>query len=194
MFVRAIGLASILLLASTSMPAGSAPSLADAAGRYKVNAAGSIIRFSIGKTGGGVLAGTFGRFNGNIRIDGRNIAGSQVDFTIFPDSVSTGEDRTDAFLKSDAVFDTANEREIRFRSTSVKRTGDSTAVVSGPLTARGRTGTESFNVELKSLGKGTISFRVTGKVLRSRYGMDAGTPIYSNVVVFDMSLAARRGW
>lgn len=193
MFIRAFGIASALLLSSASLPAGSAPSLADAAGRYQVSTGNSTVRFAIGKTGGGSLAGTFGRFKGDIQIDAGNIAGSRVDFTIYPDSVSTGEGRTDAFLKSDAVFDTAHEREIRFRSTAVKRTGDSTAVVSGPLTARGRTGTESFNVELKSLAQGALSFRVTGKVLRSRYGMDVGTPIYSNVVVFDMSLAARRG-
>jgi polyisoprenoid-binding protein YceI len=29
-------------------------------------------------------------------------------------------------------------------------------------------------------------------VLRSPYGMDVGTPIYSNVVRFDMELKARR--
>ena len=38
----------------------------------------------------------------------------------------------------------------------------------------------------------SISFHVTGKVFRSPYGMDAGTPIYSNVVQFDMMLKARR--
>lgn len=193
MFVRAIGIASALLISTVPMPAGSALSLADAAGRYQVGPSGSSIRFSIGKAGGGSLAGAFGRFKGEIRIDGGNIAASQVNFTIYPDSISTGEGRTDAFLKSDAIFDTAREREIRFRSTSVKRTGDSSAVVSGPLTARGRTGTETFDVKLVNLGKGTISFRVTGKILRSRYGMDAGAPIYSNVVVFDMTLAGKRG-
>ena len=33
---------------------------------------------------------------------------------------------------------------------------------------------------------------ITGKVLRSRYGMDVGTPIYSNVVDFDMDFSAAR--
>ncbi|MGI6855517.1 YceI family protein [Mesorhizobium sp. 1B3] len=188
MIARAIGVSLLLAL-----PAVAAVSLGDAAGRYVINAGGSTIAFSIPKAGGGALSGTFGRFRGDIRISGQNIASSQVDITIFPDSVRTGESRTDAFLKSDAVFDTANEKEIRFRSTSVKRTGDSTAVVSGPLTARGRTGNESFNVELESLSGRAVSFRVTGRVLRSRYGMDVGTPIYSNIVDFDMTLAARRG-
>jgi polyisoprenoid-binding protein YceI len=186
MIARIIG--TILLL---TLPAA-AISLGDAAGHYVINSGGSTIGFAIPKAGGGALSGTFGRFRGDIRINGKNIANSRVDITIFPESVRTGESRTDAFLKSDAVFDTARETEIRFRSTSVKRTGDNTAVVSGPLTARGRTGNESFNVELRNLSGGAVSFRVTGKVLRSRYGMDAGTPIYSNIVNFDMILAARR--
>lgn len=179
-----------LLLA---LPAAAAISLNDASGRYVVNTNGSTIGFAIPKVGGGALSGTFGRFQGNIQINGQNIGNSQVDIIIFPESVSTGESRTDAFLKSDAVFDTAHEKEIRFHSTSVKRTGDNMAVVSGPLTARGHTGNESFNVEVKDVSKGMINFRVTGKILRSRYGMDVGEPIYSNTVDFDMALAARRG-
>lgn len=186
MIARVIGMSLLLALPAAAV------SLGDAAGRYRINASGSTIAFAIPKAGGGALSGTFGRFRGDIQISGQNIANSRVDITIFPDSVRTGESRTEAFLKSDAVFDTANEKEIRFRSTSVKRTGDNTAVVSGPLTARGRTGTESFNVELKSLSGRAVSFRVTGRVLRSRYGMDVGTPIYSNIVDFDMTLAAGR--
>ncbi|HWK65742.1 MAG TPA: YceI family protein [Rhizobiaceae bacterium] len=188
MMARLTGIGLLLAL-----PAVAAVSLGDAAGRYVINESGSTIAFAIPKAGGGALTGTFGRFRGTIQINGQNIANSRVDITIFPESLRTGESRTDAFLKSDAVFDTAHEKEIHFRSNAVKRTGDSTAVVSGPLTARGRTGNESFNVELKDLAKGAISFRVTGKVLRSRYGMDVGTPIYSNTVDFDMTLAARRG-
>lgn len=187
MVTRLIGI--FLLLA---LPAAAAVSLNDAAGRYVISSGVSTIGFAIPKVGGGALSGTFGRFKGDIQINGQNISGSRVDITIFPESVRTGESRTDAFLKSDAVFDTTREKEIRFRSTAVKRTGENTAVVSGPLTARGRTGNETFNVELKNLANGTISFRVTGTVLRSRYGMDAGTPIYSNTVDFDMALAAKR--
>ncbi|TIR16892.1 MAG: polyisoprenoid-binding protein, partial [Mesorhizobium sp.] len=96
-------------------------------------------------------------------------------------------------LRSDAVFDAANNPEIQFRSTSVKRTGDTSALVTGRLTARGKTFSEKFTAELAGLKAGTIRFHVTGKVLRSRYGMDVGTPIYSNVVDFDMTFTGRRG-
>jgi polyisoprenoid-binding protein YceI len=74
----------------------------------------------------------------------------------------------------------------------VKRAGNDSAIVTGRLTARGKSSNETFNVSLETFAKGHIVFHVTGKVLRSRYGMDVGTPIYSNVVDFDMRFDARR--
>ncbi|MBN9216328.1 MAG: polyisoprenoid-binding protein [Mesorhizobium sp.] len=191
MQARILGLAAAA--ACLAMPVYAAVVLADAAGSYTVSPASSSIRFTIGKAGGGGFNGAFGRFKGTIRIDNGDVGRSKVDLVIYPESVGTGQGRIDAFLRSDAVFDAANSPEILFRSTSVIRTGDTTALVTGQLTARGKTSTEKFTAELDGLKGGTIKFHVTGKVLRSRYGMDVGTPLYSNVVDFDMSLTGRRG-
>lgn len=189
MFSRLFGLVGTMLLIWAT-PAG-AVDLDRAAGTYRID--GSSIGFSISNAAGGALRGAFADFSGSIRIDRGNISRSHVDITILPASVGTGKQRIDNFLKSDAVFDVTNSKRITFRSTSVRQTGDATATVVGPLTARGRTFNETFNVELLDLKGGRIRFHVTGKVLRSRYGMDVGTPIYSNVVNFDMTLSGRRG-
>ncbi|PDQ21368.1 polyisoprenoid-binding protein [Mesorhizobium sanjuanii] len=191
MYARIFGFAA--LAACLAMPVSAAVALSDAAGSYTISPANSSIHFTIGNAGGGALDGAFARFKGTIRIDNRDVGRSQVNFTIFPESVGTGQSRIDAFLRSDAVFDAANSPEIQFRSTSVKRTGDTTALVTGRLTARGKTFPEKFTAELGGLKAGMIKFHVTGKVLRSRYGMDVGTPIYSNIVDFDMTLMGRRG-
>ncbi|WP_137928957.1 YceI family protein [Mesorhizobium comanense] len=191
MHARILGLAAAA--ACLAMPVYAAVVLADAAGSYTISPASSSIRFTIGKAGGGGFNGAFSHFKGTIRIDNGDVGRSKVDLTIYPESVGTGQGRIDAFLRSDAVFDAANSPEIQFRSTSVTRTGDSTALVTGQLTARGRTSTEKFTAELDGLKAGTIKFHVTGKVLRSRYGMDVGTPLYSNVVDFDMTLTGRKG-
>lgn len=193
MLSRNFVVATLAAIAIAIPAARAATSLSEAGGRYTISQAGSSIRFSIGKTGGGSLDGAFARFSGNIRVDNASADRSEVNITIMPASVGTGQGRIDAFLRSDAVFDAANDPEIRFRSTSVRRTGDTTATITGNLTARGKTSPERFQAELKSFRGGTITFHVTGKVLRSRYGMDVGTPIYSNVVEFDMTLSARRG-
>jgi len=191
MKARILGLAAAA--ACLAMPVHAAVALSDVAGNYTISQSGSSIRFTIGKAGGGGFGGSFGHFNGTIRIDNHDVDRSKVDLTIYPEGVGTGQGRIDAFLRSDAVFDSANNPEIQFRSTNVTRTGDTTALVTGRLTARGKTFTEKFSAELDGLKSGTIKFHVTGKVLRSRYGMDVGTPLYSNVVDFDMTLTGRKG-
>ncbi|UCI07936.1 YceI family protein [Mesorhizobium sp. B1-1-8] len=191
MYARILGFAAFA--ACLAVPAVAAVALNDAAGSYTISAAGSSVRFTIGKAGGGGFDGAFARFKGTIRIDNSDVGRSKVDLTIYPESVGTGQSRIDAFLRSDAVFDAANSPEIQFHSTSVTRTSDTTATVTGRLTARGKTFPEKFTAELGGLKAGTIQFHVTGKVLRSRYGMDVGTPLYSNVVDFNMTLTGKRG-
>jgi polyisoprenoid-binding protein YceI len=185
--------AAALLFAGLSIPAQSAAvDLSDAAGRYAISPSGSSLAFVIGSIAGKGFSGRFARYNGEIDIDGGSLARSSVRITIIPASVETGQDRVDAFLKSNAVFDVANEHAISFRSSSIERTGDRSATIVGTLTARGHSRPATFQAELDGIGKGWISFHVTGNVLRSPYGMDVGTPIYSNVVQFDMKLKAKR--
>lgn len=167
------------------------PALSEAAGTYDISSA-SQIRFSVDQIGGGGIRGSFGKFSGAVRIDGRRIGASTVSFTLYPQSVSAAEERIENFLRSSAVFDAAAYPTVTFRSTAVRQTGADAAVVDGMLTARGITRREQFAVRLRQLSGGTIAFNVTGNVYRSRYRMDVGTPIYLNVVKFDMDIRAVR--
>ncbi|RWK68598.1 MAG: polyisoprenoid-binding protein, partial [Mesorhizobium sp.] len=76
MIARIFGFASVA--ACLAMPVFAAVALSDAAGSYTISPAGSSIRFSVGKAGGGGLAGAFARFKGSIRIDNSNVGRSQV--------------------------------------------------------------------------------------------------------------------
>lgn len=185
-------LAALILGGLTLSAQGAAVDLNDAAGRYAITPSGSSLAFAIGSVAGKGISGRFARYDGSIVIDGGDLGRSSVRITIVPASVETGQGRVDAFLKSDAVFDVANEHAISFLSSSVQRTGDRSATIMGTLTARGHSKPATFQAELDDMGRGWISFHVTGSVLRSPYGMDVGTPIYSNVVQFDMKLKAKR--
>lgn len=182
-----------LALAATAAPAlARAPALADAAGNYRI-ARSSVIRFNVPQVGGGGgIAGQFTRFTGEFRIDGRNVQGSSVEFTLYPDSVRARERRIEDFLRSSAVFDTANFQTVTFRSTRVTQTGPDTATIEGALTARGKTRRERFSVALTDWNRRSISFTIRGNIRRAPYGMDVGTPIYSNVVSFDMNISGVR--
>ncbi|WP_265516169.1 YceI family protein [Nitratireductor luteus] len=183
---------AVLLFLAASVQAAAAPSLSAVVGRYSIMTPGSSLFFAVPAVGGPGITGRFDRFDGRIDIPASSVEHARVEIIIYPDSVATGQKRVDDFLKSNAVFDTANERTIVFRSTHVQRTGEDTATIVGSLTARGRTFRETFHVRLAESGRGALRFHVEGRVLRSRYGMDVGTPIYSNVVDFDMNLAFRR--
>ena len=185
-------IAVVILLLLGAPSRAQVPSLSEAAGRYSLVAGGSSLSFMVSAVGGPGIRGRFMRFDGNIDITADNVERARVTITIYPESVTTGQARIDDFLKSDAIFDTQNEKAITFVSTHITRTGEDTAVIEGNLTARGRTFGETFHVRLAEFRGTGIRFHVQGQVYRSRYGMDVGTPLYSNVVDFDMDLAAAR--
>lgn len=193
--VRA-GLAAFLLAAPlTGLPLAAkaaADALSDAAGSYRIDKSSSI-RFTVDQAGGGGgIKGNFPNYKGSFRIDGDDVGKSKVTITLYPKSVQASEARVEEFLRSDAVFDVADYPEITFRSTSVTRTGASTARIDGVLTARGKSRPASFQAVVGRQKGGAISFHVTGAIYRSPYGMGVGTPIYSNLVQFDMTLNGTR--
>ncbi len=171
--------------------AADVPSLTEAAGRYTITSA-SDIRFHVDQVGGGGIKGGFGKFSGSFNLKAGDLAHAMVSFELKPQSVSTGQARVDAFLRSTAVFDSDHYDTITFRSNRVEQTGPDSARISGTLTAKGHSASESFDVKLTSWNGRSIGFTVSGKILRSHYAMDVGTPIYSNVVQFDMMVQGER--
>lgn len=188
------GLAGILMLATpTGFPTAraAADALSDAAGSYRIDGSSSI-RFAVDQVGGGGIRGSFADYKGSFRIDGGNVGRSKVTITLYPKSVKASEARVENFLRSDAVFDVETYPEITFRSTAVQRTGPSTAKIVGVLTARGKSRKAEFEATVARQEGRAISFHVTGAIYRSPYGMGVGTPIYSNLVRFDMMLHGTR--
>lgn len=177
-------IAGLALLAAT--PGwGRAVSLDDAAGRYAIDGS-SRIGFSVGQVGGGGISGKFTKFSGTFNLDQHDIGKSVVEFSLFPETVATGEPRVESFLRSRAIFDIKDFPQIVFRSTKISQTGENTAEIEGKLTARGTTRTERFQAELTKWNAHAISFHIKGNIYRAPYNMAVGIPIYSNVVQFDM--------
>ncbi|MEQ1950254.1 YceI family protein [Mesorhizobium sp. CN2-181] len=179
--------ASLFLLPAPA----SADALSEAAGNYRIDSS-SKINFKVDQVGGGGINGSFGSYSGSFKIDGNNVSKSNVSITLYAKSVAAQQARITDFLRSDAVFDVANHPEITFRSTSVTRISDDEARIDGVLTARGKSRKAQFEATVGKRNGKAISFRVTGSIYRSPYGMDVGTPVYSNVVQFDMTLNGTR--
>ena len=167
-----------------------ADQFSDAAGRYRVLQS-SRIHFSVAQMGGAAIEGDFTRFSGTFALD-KNIAGSKVEFSLEPGSVTAADPRIEQFITSASVFDAASFPTVSFRSTSVKRSGDNTAIIEGRLTVKGMTRPARFSVTFQSRSGRTLKFHVTGKLSRALFKMDVGTPVYSNMVVLDMELTGQR--
>lgn len=168
-----------------------ADSLSALQGRYIVDPS-SRVAFSVAQVGGGGIAGVFQTFSGSFDLNPGNMARSRVSFSLWPESVATGEPRVEAFLRSSAVFDVATYPVISFRSTAIRRDGTDSAVIQGVLTARGVAHRETFQATFVRRQGRAIAFHVVGNLMRSPYGMDVGTPIYSNIVRLDMMLNGQR--
>lgn len=181
--------AAVLLLVAAN--AAQADTLSTLRGRYAIEAS-SRIAFSVSQIGGGGIDGVFSRFSGTIDLHPDEVARSSVTFSLRPESVMTGQSRVESFLRSSAVFDVAAYPVISFRSTAIRQVGDERAIIEGVLTARGITRREKFQATLIGRQGRTVAFHVVGDVFRSPYGMDVGTPIYSNITHFDMLLNGRR--
>lgn len=183
------------VFALTAIFLGSAMACADilseAAGKYTIEP-GSSINFKVAQVGGGGISGAFGKFSGVFMLSAKGVSQSDVVFTLFPESVATKNKRVENFLRSSAVFDSAQYPKVTFRSTAVRQVDDTTAEIKGQLTARGITKPASFMASLSNKSGRELDFHVWGNIMRSPYGMDVGTPIYSNVVQFDMRLIGKR--
>jgi polyisoprenoid-binding protein YceI len=184
-------LLAIGFLALLAVLPAHADTLSSLHGRYAIDSS-SRIAFSVAQVGGGGIDGAFSRFSGSFDLRPDDIARSSVNFSLQPDSVVTGQPRVESFLRSAAVFDATAYPVITFRSTAVRQQGSDGAVIQGVLTARGIAHRETFEATLVKRQGHTIAFHVVGDMMRSAYGMDVGTPIYSNIARFDMMLNGQR--
>jgi len=167
-----------------------ADQFSNAVGRYRVLPS-SRIHFSVAQMGGAAIEGEFRQFKGTFQLD-KTVGRSKVEISLQPGSVKAVDPRIEQFIKSEAVFDAANHPTVSFRSTGVKRTGDSSASIDGQLSAKGVTRPTRFTVSFKGQTGKTLKFHVTGKLSRALFKMDVGTPVYSNMVVLDMDLVGQR--
>ncbi len=113
---------------------------------------------------------------------------SSVSVVIDAASIDSGVDVYDGHLKSDRFFDVENHPQITFVSTSVEKTGETTGKITGDLTIKGVTNSETLDVVFNNSGfdqrKNAHKLGFSGKttVMRSDYGVDFLAPAVSDEV------------
>ncbi len=147
--------------------------------------------FRVGQMGGGGVSGT----SPALRARSNSMPSSSAPRWISPSTPATFRPAIRVSAISSAPRRSSTPRSIR-RSPSarpeVTRTGDMTARIEGRLSARGSHAPSVSTSPFDGRDGDVIRFRVTGKMSRALFGMEIGTPIYSNMFEFDMALVGRR--
>ncbi|MEM7224123.1 MAG: YceI family protein [Pseudomonadota bacterium] len=133
----------------TSVLAGSV----QAADTYKFDQGHTEIGFAWSHAGVSMQHGEFGKADGTLVLDPDDVENSTINVTIDTDSLFTGVPALDKHLKSSDFFDVEKYPTATFESTSVKRTGDTTADVTGNLTIHGVTKPTTLHVTLTHRGE-----------------------------------------
>ncbi|TDM10408.1 YceI family protein [Macrococcus lamae] len=139
---------------------------------FKLDPNHSSIEFSIKHLMVSKVKGEFTDYDVQATGDINDLSTVQVTAAVKVDSIDTNNGDRDGHLKSADFFDIEQYPEIKFVSSSVSETS-----VTGELTIKDVTHTETFDVEFNGVQKNPMSggdvtgFIVSGKINREKYGI-----------------------
>lgn len=175
-----------------------------AADTYVVDAAHSTIGFAIKHMMVAKVNGVFGDFEGDIKFDPADLAGSKFDFVIKSASVDTRNSARDAHLKGADFFDAEKYPLISFKTKKVEKAADGSYAATGDLTMKNVTKEivipltvdgPVFNPMAKVNG---IGVEANFKVNRQDYGvswnkaLDNGGVVVANDVAVSVNIEAHQ--
>ncbi len=115
--------------------------------------------------------------NFSIEVDGDDIFKSPLIVNVDASSINTNSDQREAHLKSADFFDVENHKELIFKSTSFKQTGDDEYELKGLLTIKGISKEVSLEVEFGGINKDPwgnekAGFSFKGKISRKDWSLN----------------------
>jgi len=141
------------------------------------------------------VTGTFAKWNAEMESNGDDFENAAVMFTADVASVSTGMEMRDNHLKGEEFFNVEKHPELKFESTSMKKTSETHYKLEGNLTIRDVTKHISLSVEyggqmVDFYGNTKAGFEINGIIKRKEFGLawDAVTEAGGIVVSDDIKL------
>jgi len=144
--------------------------------KWAIDQVHSTVEFSIRHMMIANVKGTFNSFSAEIEADPTDLTDANIEFTIDTTSVDTRNNDRDAHLTSADFFDAENYPAMTFRAVSIEKTDDDEYKVTGDLTIRDVTKSETFTVTFEGQGKDPwgvekVGFSAAGTINRSDYGL-----------------------
>ncbi len=158
------------------------------AGAYRFEPGHSKITWSVTHFGYSTYAGQFPRLEGTLTLDPRDVGKSVVDVTINTAAVGTLDEALDKHLKTPDFLDVEKFPTATFKSTSVKKTGERTADITGDLTLHGVTKPVVVKATFNQAGANpmskiyTLGFDAKAVIKRSDFGISTYVPAISDEV------------
>jgi polyisoprenoid-binding protein YceI len=124
------------------------------------------------------VRGSFKEYEANIVTSGKDFMTAEIDFWLNPASISTGDEKRDAHLKSADFFDVENFKEINFTGNTFEKAGDDGNYnVYGDLTIKGIKKQIKLQVEFGGIvkdpwGNEKAVFNINGKINRKDWGLN----------------------
>ena len=167
-----------------------APGSAPAADAYRIDHTHAWISFSIRHGAWAHYLGMFHTITGVISFDKDNVSASTVDAAIAAATIDTSNaERDQGELQTLGFLNAQKFPEITFKSTSIQKTGDNRATITGNLSMAGITKPVSldttFNAQAYSpfSGQMTAGFSATGSLNTNDFGMTGVPPLDIGPVV-----------
>ena len=153
------------------------PTLVTTQTKWSVDQAHCEIGFKVRHLMIAYVKGTFKTFDASIYTNADDFTTADIDLTIDPSSISTGDTKRDEHLKSPDFFDVAKHKQITFTSSTIGKPGpDSNQELWGELSMMGITKNIKLNAQFGGIvkdpwGNEKAGFTVTGKIKRSDWGL-----------------------
>jgi polyisoprenoid-binding protein YceI len=132
------------------------------------------------------VKGEFKKFDAII--EGSDFEKASIHVTIDASSISTNDDSRDGHLKGADFFDIEKYPELRFESTSFKRTTGENYELKGKLVLKGISKEIKLDVEFGGISKDPwgnekAGFSLTGKINRKDFGLNFNAPLETGGVL-----------
>lgn len=165
---------------------------------YRVETSTSNVTFEVNHFPFSTVEGRFNKFEGGLVLPEGRVQLRQALFIIKVDSVATGDDELNDYIKSDVFFNAMQFPVILFVSTGFEIINESTARLIGELTLHGMTRPLVFNVHMNTANNynSDLSQRITmmasAEIQRSDFGMHGLQLFVSDTVRFNLKIDVSR--
>ena len=144
--------------------------------KWAIDPAHTEVHFKVKHLVISTVTGKFEKFDGAVYSSKPDFSDAEAEFSVDVDSINTSQPDRDGHLKSPDFFDTASHPKLTFKSTGIKKTGDSEYAMTGDLTIRGATKSVQLTVEYGGTtkdpwGNTKAGFEITGKINRKDFGL-----------------------